>query len=738
MCFIMLFLCLGARVYYLKIVKGAEYEQEAISQQITRFSDTTIPPNRGAIVDRNKQPLAVSTTVYNVAVDPVAMKELDDNYKEKVANGVSDAKNIKEEVVTALNEVIGVDKDTLYDIFSTDEATGELKYANVRFKYVKKQISREEKETLESMGIGTKTAVVFEKDTKRNYVMNTIASNVIGFIRGDTKWGIESKYDMELSGIPGRSFVTYDSSTSAVSKEILPEDGSTVVTTIDYTIQQYAEEIAQKAMLDHNPDNVSVMVMNPNTGEIYAMAQGYTFDGNNPSDPLKLSSNPNFQSEWEAMTDQEQYAYLNNCWKNFNISSSFEPGSIFKPMVVAACLEEGIITNNTTFNCTGSRSVGGWNIPCHLTSGHGIIDVEGVLAQSCNVGMMDMVANLGAEKFYKYQKDFGIGELTGIDLPGEASFASVMYDLEDIGPTELATMSFGQSFTTTPIQVLNAFCSVINGGKLMRPYVVSQIIDSDGNIIQEKQPEIIRRVISQETSDIVRKDMESTLTVGTGKKARIEGYAIGGKTGTAQQGNRADYIHSVSFISYYPVDNPEIISMVLIHKPEQYIDGVTSPAPYMKELMEDIIHYKSYEPDYPIENTSSNNQTTQSTTVTVEEYTGKSAYETINVLESMGLTYEIVGSGNTIVNQAPHGGTSVNVGSKILLYVTKGEDEGDTVQVPNVVGKNYNDAVAALNQVGFQVANIGETENTVVTSQDPQSGLFIEKGSTVTITLQSS
>ncbi len=737
LCLIVLFFCLIARVYYLKTVKGAEYEQEAINQQITRFSDTTIPPNRGAVVDRNKQPLAVSTTVYNVAVDPVAMKELDDAYKEDVANGISDAKNVKEEVIAALNEVIGVDKDTLYDIFSVDEATGELKYAGVRFKYVKKQISREEKETLESMGIGTRTAVVFEKDTKRNYVMSTIASNVIGFIRGDTKWGIESQYDTELSGVPGRSFVTYDNSTSAISKEILPEDGSTIVTTIDYTIQQYAEEIAQKAMADHNPDNVSIMVMNPNTGEIYAMAQGYTFDGNNPSNPLELTINPAFQSEWDAMTDEQKYAYLNNCWKNFNISSSFEPGSIFKPMVVAACLEEGVITNNTTFNCTGSRSVGGWDIPCHLTSGHGIIDVEGILAQSCNVGMMDMVAQLGAEKFYKYQKDFGIGELTGIDLPGEASFSNLMYSLDKIGPTELATMSFGQSFTTTPIQVLNAFCSVINGGKLMRPYVVSQIIDTDGNIIEEKQPEIIRRVISQETSDIVRKDMESTLTVGTGKKARIEGYAIGGKTGTAQQGNRADYIHSVSFISYYPVDNPEIIAMVLIHKPEQYIDGVTSPAPYMKELMEDIIHYKSYEPDYPVENTSSNNQTTQNTTVTVEDYTGKSAYETVSALESMGLTYEIVGSGSTIINQAPHGGTSVNIGSKILLYVTKGENEGDTVQVPNVVGKNYNDAVAALNQAGFQVANTGETENTIVSSQDPKSGLFIEKGSTVTITLQS-
>lgn len=734
-CFTAIFCGLAGRVYYLKTVKGAEYEQEAISQQITRSNDTTIPPNRGSIVDRNKQPMAISSTVYNVAVDPVMMKELDDNYKEQVANGNKEAVNVKENVITALNEVIGVDKDTLYDIFSVDETTGEPKY-NVRFKYVKKGISRDEKLALEEKGAKLSTAVVYEKDTKRNYVMSTIASNVLGFIRGDTKWGLEAQYDKEMSGVPGRSFITYDSAASAVTNEILPQDGNTVVTTLDYTIQQYAEQVAKKAMADHNPDNVSVIVMNPNSGEIYAMAQGKTFDGNNPSQPLELSTNPDFATTWEAMTDEQKYEYLNNTWNNFNVSSSFEPGSIFKPMVVAACLEEGVITPNTTFNCTGSRSVGGWNIPCHLTSGHGIINVEGVLAESCNVGMMDMAAMLGAEKFYQYQKDFGVGELTGIDLPGEAAVSSIMYPMQDIGPSELATMSFGQSFSTTPIQIINAFCSVINGGKLMRPYIVSQILDADGNVIEEKQPEIIRRVISKETSDIVRKDMESTLTVGTGKKARIEGYAIGGKTGTAQQGKRSDYIHTVSFVSYYPIDNPEIISMVVVHKPEQYIDGVTSPAPYMKELMENIIHYKSYEPDYPDEIGEDSTSTVATQKVAIEEYTGKSASEIVNILDSLGLTYEIVGSGDTIINQAPHGGVDVDKGSKILLYVTKGEGEGDTVQVPNVYGKTYDEAVAALQQAGFAVTFEGETEGSVVTSQNPKGEVFAQAGSEVNIILK--
>lgn len=735
LCFVCFFLVLAGRVYYFKTVKGAEYEQEAISKQITRISDSTIPPNRGAIVDRNKQPLAVSTTVYNVAVDPVAMKELDDAYKDKVNKGISDAKNTKEDVISALNEIIGVEKETLYDIFSVDES-GKLKYDGVRFKYIKKGISREEKEKLEEMGIGLRTAVVYEKDTKRNYVLKTIASNVVGFIRGDTKWGLESEYDIELSGVAGRSFISYDSDVSAVRNDILPEDGSTIVTTIDYTIQQYAEEIARKAMQDHNPENVSVMAMNPNTGEIYAMAQGLTFDGNNPSEPLELSFDTSFISKWENMTDEEKYEYLNSSWNNFNVSSGFEPGSIFKPMVVAACLEEGVVTPDTTFNCTGSRSVGGWDIPCNGRNGHGIIDIEGALAQSCNVAMMDMVSALGAEKFYKYQKDFGIGELTHIDLPGEVSLSNMMYDVDKIGPTELATMSFGQSFTTTPIQVLNAFSAVINGGKVMRPYVVSQIIDNDGNIIEEIQPEIVRRVISKETSDIVRKDMESTLTVGTGKKARIEGYAIGGKTGTAQQGKRSDYIHTVSFISYYPVDNPEIISMVVIHKPEQYIDGVTSPAPYMKEFMEDIIKYKAYEPDYPVDESASSTQNDTNATVTVEDYTGKSAYETVNILDSLGLTYEIVGSGDTIVNQAPHSGATVNKGSKILLYVTKGEGDEDTIQVPDVLGKTYSEASEIIKQSGFTVTYEGKTENMIVSDQEPKSGVFAVKGSNISLTLE--
>ena len=732
--FVLMLFCLilVGRIYYIKDTYGEEYEQAAIRQQVTKSNDIVIPPIRGSILDRNKQPLAISTTVYNVAVDPIMMQEIDQKEKEKKENGI-EVKNIKENTISILSENLGIEKDFLYDIFSINPETGELKYP-VRFKYIKKGISREEKENLQNLGAVTSTAVVYEKDFKRTYVMDTVASNVIGFVRGDAKWGLESKYDKEMSGIAGRSFRTYNSDSNVTSNDILAEDGSSIVTTLDYTIQQYAEQIAQKAMLDHNPEEVSIIVMNPNSGEIYAMAQGNTFNGNDPANPVALEKNPQFSEKWENMTPEERSEYLNSTWKNFAVSSTLEPGSIFKPMIVAAALEEGVISSNTTFQCNGGLQIADWYIQCHLRTGHGLLDVEGVLAQSCNVGMMELAQKLGKDKFYKYQKDFGVGELTGIDLPAESGNSStIMYSLDKIGPTELATMSFGQSFNVTPIQILNAFCSIINGGKLMRPHIVSQIVDCKGNIIKDVQPEIIRRVISQNTSDIVRKDMESTLTVGTGKKAYIEGYAIGGKTGTAQQGRREDYIHSISFISYYPVDNPEIISMVLIHKPAEYIDGVTSPAPYMKELMENIINYKSYEPDYLIEN--NNEENNQSSTAIVGDYIGGSAYDAVNDIEKKGLNYDIIGSGNTITNQVPHSGVSVDNGSTILLYVTKDEREGEIEKVPDVLNKTYDEAVSILKQSGFEVTYEGELENSFVISQEPKSGLFADKGSEIKIIL---
>ena len=333
---------------------------------------------------------------------------------------------------------------------------------------------------------------------------------------------------------------------------------------------------------------------------------------------------------------------------------------------------------------------------------------------------------MGVGIFYKYQKNFGIGEKTGIDLPDEIDASSLMYSEDAIRSTELATMSFGQSFNTNTLQILNSVAAVINGGNLMRPYIVSQIVDPDGNVVKETKPEVIRKVLSQETSDIMRRDMIATVEYGTGKKAKIEGYTFGGKTGTAQQAPRSEEKYTVSFISFIPAENPQYMAITLIHKPEFYADGVTTVAPIMKSLMEKIIKYANIEPSYETENIHTDDEEK----VVVPDYTGSALFDTLSDLDSKGLSYEVVGSGSNVVNQAPHGDTEVNVGSKVLIYVEKGEGEQTTVTVPDLKGKNFEEAKNTLESSGFVVLAEGP-EDGVVQKTTPAYGVSAEEGTEV-------
>lgn len=701
---------LGARVFYIKGVHGADYETAAKTQQTSSY-DSIISPNRGTITDRNNQALAVSTTVYNIVLDTRVLVHYKPEEQEKTIKALSDT-------------IEGVDYSTLKDYISIDPTTNKPKL-DTSWKVLAKKQSREIKESLEAMNI---KGVVYQKDTKRKYPSGTIAAQVVGFIR-DSMWGLEKQYNADMSGVAGRSFITYDVTNGAVGQEIPAEDGNTVVTTLDYTMQTYAEEAVKQSMAEYNPENAATMIMDPNTGEILAMAAAPSFDANDPAKPLALE-NKEFSVNWDKMDSESQYEYLNNTWKNFNISSTFEPGSIYKPIVVAAALEEGIIKNSDTFYCSGYKQVADAKIHCHLRSGHGTLDIEHILADSCNVGMMDIAEKMGVSLFYKYQRDFGFGSLTGIDLPGEVSASSLMYSEDKINSTELATMSFGQSFNATALQAINAMAAVINGGKLMRPYIVSQVVDKNGNVIKETKPEVIRKVISQETSDIVRKDLIATIEEGTGKKAKIEGYTIGGKTGTAQQGVRADSKYTVSFIAFLPADNPQYIAITLIHKPESYTDGVTTVSPIMKALLEKIIKYKSIEPSYTVEAGTTKDEKK----VIIDDYTNCTLVDVLAELESKGINYELVGSGNTVVNQMPHGDTEVLAGSKVIIYVKKGEGETGDVIVPKVKGMTYDEAAKILGDLGLEVVLKGDETGTV-TDVSPMSGITVETGSQVTVTV---
>lgn len=710
------FALMFGRVLYMKVVHGAEYEAAAKNQQINRY-DITIPPNRGSILDRNNQVLAISTTVYNVALDSLQLAEVAELSPEE-----------QEKTLTTLCEYFPeLDYNTLKQYVTINPETGEL-YMNNHWKYLVKGIERSVKEELEAMNL---KGVYFEKSSKRSYPLNSSACHLVGFTRGDAQWGLEGYYNSYMEGTPGRSFILYNGADSVVHQDYDAKDGDTIITTIDYNIQKIAEEVVAETASEWSAKNVAAMVMDPYTGEVYAMAESHSFDLNNPNEIPEWETDTKYTENWDQLSSEEQLEYLNTMWKNFCVSDTYEPGSIFKPMLVAAALEEGVITPNSSFQCNGYTDIGGYRIKCHLVSGHGNINVEQIMAQSCNMGVIQIANLLGADKFYEYQREFGFGDYTGIDLPGEA--AGQLHSKESIGPTELATMSFGQTFNCTSIQVIAAFSSLINGGNLVKPHVVSQIVDADGNVVLENDTEVVRRVISEKTSAYMRTALKATVENGLAKKLQIDGYSIGCKTGTAEQGSRTnDDLWALSNMSYFPAENPKYIVFTVINQPSDYVEGVQTPTPMTKKLIEGIIKYDNMEPTQPVEDEAN---LSQNKTVTVADYTDSVIFDVIGDLDGKELTYKVVGNGNTVVNQVPKGGTTVDVGSEVILYVQRSEEDTGTVSVPNVVGKNYEQAETTLTNAGFTVAFEGDQSGTV-TAQDPKYGVSVAKGSEVMLTLE--
>ncbi len=710
------FALMFGRVLYMKVVHGAEYEAAAKNQQINRY-DITIPPNRGSILDRNNQVLAISTTVYNVALDSLQLAEVAELSPEE-----------QEKTLTTLCEYFPeLDYNTLKQYVTINPETGEL-YMNNHWKYLVKGIERSVKEELEAMNL---KGVYFEKSSKRSYPLNSSACHLVGFTRGDAQWGLEGYYNSYMEGTPGRSFILYNGADSVVHQDYDAKDGDTIITTIDYNIQKIAEEVVAETAAEWPAKNVAAMVMDPYTGEVYAMAESHSFDLNNPNEIPEWETDTKYTENWDQLSSEEQLEYLNTMWKNFCVSDTYEPGSIFKPMLVAAALEEGVITPNSSFQCNGYTDIGGYRIKCHLVSGHGNINVEQIMAQSCNMGVIQIANLLGADKFYEYQREFGFGDYTGIDLPGEA--AGQLHSKESIGPTELATMSFGQTFNCTSIQVIAAFSSLINGGNLVKPHVVSQIVDADGNVVLQNDTEVVRRVISEKTSAYMRTALKATVENGLAKKLEIDGYSIGCKTGTAEQGSRTnDDLWALSNMSYFPAENPKYIVFTVINQPSDYVEGVQTPTPMTKKLIEGIIKYDNMEPTQPVEDEAN---LSQNKTVTVADYTDSVIFDVIGDLDGKELTYKVVGNGNTVVNQVPKGGTTVDVGSEVILYVQRSEEDTGTVSVPNVVGKNYEQAETTLTNAGFTVAFEGDQSGTV-TAQDPKYGVSVAKGSEVMLTLE--
>lgn len=573
---ILAFVFLIGRITYINASDGEEYTKIVLDQQ--QYDSRVIPYKRGDIVDRNGTKIATSERVYNVILDVKTMLS-DEDYVEPTKQVLKDCFGI-EEVDTLIEEspdsrysVLkkGIDYNTAKEFEAIDE--DDENYPDVK-------------------------GIWLESDYVRTYPYNTLASDVIGFtVDGNVgNGGIEGYYNTILNGTDGREYGYLDGGTSVEQTVKEPINGKTVVSTIDVQVQsivekyikQFNDERKNNATAGEGSKNTAVMIMNPQNGEILAEASYPNYDLNNPRD---LSSYYT-QEQLDAMSDEEQLDALNSLWKNFCVSDTYEPGSTIKPFTVAAALETGALNGDETFYCEGSLHIGGYDIHCINREGHGTQTLKEAVENSCNVALMQIGEKIGAEDFIKYQHIFGFGELTGIDLPGEAATEGLLYTVDNMDETSLATNAFGQNFNVTMTQMLTGFCSLINGGEYYEPHIVKQIQDENGNVVENEEPVLVKRTISEETSTLVKDYMRGVVQNGSGKLADLEGYEVGGKTGTAEKLPRSEGKNLVSFIGYAPQENPEIAIYVVIDEPNEYDQAQSSLAVQMaSDIMKEIFPY---------------------------------------------------------------------------------------------------------------------------------------------------
>ena len=570
MAVILAFVVLMGRIAYINLSRGSSYTRVVLDQQ--NYDSRVIAFKRGDIVDRNGTKIATSERVYNVILDVHVM---------------TDKEEYIEPTKAVLEECFGIDGATIDALIAENPDS--------RYEILKKGIDYNTAQQFEAIDEDDEKypnvkGIWLEDDYTRTYPYGSLASDVIGFTYSGNQGanGIESAYNSILNGTDGREYGYFDSE-SALERTVKPaKNGNTVVTTIDVTLQSIVEkciiEYNQGLASDGNPGskNTAVMIMNPNTGEILAEASYPNYDLNDPRDLSLLYTD----EQWDKMSEEEQLDAMNSLWRNFCVSDAFEPGSTMKPFTVAAGLETGKLKGDETYYCGGSKNVSGTPVSCANRDGHGTETMQDAMAYSCNVALMDMALVIGAEDFCRYQHIFGFGEYTGIDLPGEASTAGLLYSAEDMMDVDLATNSFGQNFNVTMTQMMSAFCSLINGGYYYEPHVVKQIQDENGNVIETKDPVLLRKTVSAETSDQVKQYMKAVVDYGTGANVEVEGYEMGAKTGTAEKLPRGNGKYLLSYICFAPVKNPEVAVYVVVDEPNT---DNQSNSIYVQELTQDIL-----------------------------------------------------------------------------------------------------------------------------------------------------
>ena len=737
-CGIAAFLALGARLCQIQIFQHDEYEAAAIAQQVR---ETTVSAARGTIYDRNGAILAISAGVDTVYISPAEIERNNED-KEAIARGLA--------------EILDADYETILKKAGNTKSWYEV---------VARKVEAETAELVRKFKAeGGYVGIKIESDTKRYYPNGSLASHVIGFVGLDNTGlgGIESRYDSLLSGENGYVM----RSTTAAGTDMLYQsyedyvdahNGDSLTLTIDAVIQSYVEKHLAQAVEDYDIQNgAAAICMEVDTGAILSMVSLGNFDLNDYqtiSAEAEAGISAAAQSEEEydelyALAQQQQ-------WRNKAISDTYEPGSTFKIITLAMALEEGVVNENSSFYCGGSMNVLGRGSPlkCWKYGGHGPQSLTQAVQHSCNVAFVNIGQLVGEEKFYEYAEGFGFIERTadtsqqltaktGIDLGGESG--SIWWS-EDVfcnpeNLSQLAAASFGQTFNITPIQLITAVSACVNGGRLMQPYLVQSVEDPQGNLVSQTEPQVVRQVVSEETSASVRRILEQVVsdqTEGTGHNAYVAGYRIGGKTGTSTKTTKEisgekEYI--VSFIGFAPADDPEVAILVLLDDPSSesgiYISGGQMAAPVVGKMMADILPYLGYEPEYTDSELAAADKA-------VPELTGMSITQAKSALSESGLGCRVIGEGDTVTDQLPRAGAVIAAGSEVLLYA--GQNPAPTTEtMPDLRGLSYEAARQRLGELGlYLTAENGVTDPAaqLVSAQSTAPGEELAHGSVVGVTL---
>ncbi len=721
--FFFIFILLIGRLGWIQLVQGADLKEKMYRQLTT---SKTISPKRGTIYDSTGKALAISAQVDTVSIDPTKIVAYDED--EQKAEALTKA--LKEKVAKAFSDIFDLDYDeTLEKVSSTS--------SNVT---IARKVENDKIEELEAWMEKNEiySGINIDEDTKRYYPYDNLASNLIGFCGTDNQglWGLELKWNNLLTGTPGKvtsaqdavqDFIPYENSTY-----IAPQNGNDITLTLDANIQAIAEKYLKQAC-EENPENDggNVIIMDPNTGDILAMA---TYPDYNLNDPYTLDYIP--EKTWDKMTDEEKYEKQQQTWSNRAVASTYEPGSVFKIVTAAAGLEEDLVEPDkaNVFSCKGYEEILGVRMYCSDTSGHGSQSLRDALKHSCNPAFIQLGQKIGAATLYRYYDAFGFFDTTGyadIDGSGGSSGEATGYfwDLKDVGDIELATMSFGQRFRITPLQMISAVSAVANDGVLMKPRIAKEIKNTDTGAVTTIEPESVRQVISEETSDKLLDMLETVVDSGTGSYAQVKGYSIAGKTGTSEP----DYADEdagfvASFAAISPVESPEVVVLVTIYglPYEENHSGSTVAAPVVSQILSEVLPYLGI----PSESTDTDSSIE---TITLSNVKNKTVAEAKKILEKQGFVCEISGNEDDIVSeQMPVAGTALLEDSIIKLY-TEDSDTRVSQTVPDLKGMSLSEAKVALKNKNL---NIKYTGSGRVISQDITAGESVEEGTVINVVLQ--